>query len=61
MFKKIKEFMFSKGYSIEERRFILTGTVACVAVFAVLLSTITSNQSMRFSVILVLMEVLMVE
>ena len=59
MFKKIKEFMFSKGYSIEERRFILTGTVACVAVFAVLLSTITSNQSMRFSVILVLMEVLM--
>ena len=54
MIKWIREFMYSNERTLEERRFLLAGIVACVAVVAVLLSVITTDQSMAFAVVLLI-------
>ena len=54
MIKRIKEVTFSNKRSLEERRFVLAGIISCVAVIAVLLSCITTQQSALFAIVLVL-------
>jgi len=49
MIKRIKEYIFSSETPLEERRFVLTGIIVCLAILAVMFSTITSNQSMALS------------
>ena len=51
MIDKIRDLAMSKEYSMEERRFFLAGVVAVVAVFSVMLSTITSRQSLPLVVV----------
>ena len=50
MLKFIQKLTFSRSKSLEERRFLLAGIVTCVAIAAVLLSSVTTNQGIVFSV-----------
>ena len=52
MLKKIKEMTYSDKRSLQERKFILAGIIGCLSILAVLLSVITTNQSVIFAVIL---------
>ena len=46
MINKLRDLMFLSDRPLRERRFIMSGIVACVAMFAVILSSVTTNQSM---------------
>ena len=50
MIKRIKKYAFSNDVPLEERRFTLTGIMVCLAIIAVLVSVITSNQSLVLGV-----------
>ena len=53
MFNKIRELTYSNERSLPERRFLLASIVGCAAILAVLLSVITTQQSVIFAIVLV--------
>ena len=55
MNKRLRELLYSDVYTLEQRRFILASVVSCLAIVAVFLSVVTTNQSNIFAIVLVAM------
>ena len=53
MINRFRDYIFSNDVTLQERRFTLAGITGCVAIIAVLLSAITTNQGTVFSIGLV--------
>ena len=54
MNKRLKDLIYSDSYTLEQRRFTLASVVGCLAIVAVLLSVVTTNQSNLFAIGLVI-------
>ena len=54
MINKLRNYILSNEHSLDERRFVLAGSIGCVSVLAVLISVLTTSQSLLLAGALIL-------